>query len=243
MNNSLEAKVRHQSDSGKVDKKVMLLESFNVGVSYNVAAKNYNWSTINMNGRTKLFKVLDINAGAILDPYQIDSAGVRIERYEWNNERVGRLINASLALSTSLRSKENNKPKTSTIATQDELEYINTHRDAYVDFSVPWNLTIYYNLNYNKPGLKAGVTQSATISGDLSLTKKWKISVTSGYDFTSNKINLTSINIYRDLHCWEMHFNWVPFGFRQSFSVDINVKSSILQDLKLSRRKNWYDYK
>ena len=83
----------------------------------------------------------------------------------------------------------------------------------------------------------------ATFSGDLSLTKKWKLSLTSGYDFTSKKLTLTSINIYRDLHCWEMHFNWIPFGFRQSFSLDINVKSSTLKDLKLSRRKDWYDYK
>jgi hypothetical protein len=130
------------------------------------------------------------------------------------------------------------------VATQDELDYINSHPDAYVDFNVPWNLNIYYNLNYIKPPLtKEEITQSATFSGDLSLTKKWKISLTSGYDFTSKKLTLTSINIYRDLHCWEMHFNWIPFGFRQSFSLDINVKSATLKDLKLSRRKDWYDYK
>jgi hypothetical protein len=55
-------------------------------------------------------------------------------------------------------------------------------------------------------------------------------------------MTLTSINVYRDLHCWEMRFNWVPFGFRQSFSIDINVKASVLKDLKLSRRKGWQDY-
>jgi hypothetical protein len=85
-------------------------------------------------------------------------------------------------------------------------------------------------------------TQSVTFNGDVSITKKWKLSVTSGYDFTTKEITLTSINVYRDLHCWEMHFNWVPFGFRQSFSIDINVKSSVLRDLKLSRRKDWFDY-
>ncbi len=245
LNNSLEAKVRQESDSGRVDKKVVLLESFNVGFSYNMAVKNYNWSPININGRTKLFKVMNITAGAILDPYQIDSAGNHIERYEWDNhtQHIGRLTSANLSVSTSLRSKQTSKPKTSNSATQDEIDYINTHRDAYVDFNVPWNLTVYYNLNYNKAGIVKQVSQSMTLNGDLSVTKKWKISLTSGYDFTSKKSTLTSINIYRDLHCWEMRFNWVPFGFRQSFSIDINVKSAMLRDMKLSRKKDWYDYK
>lgn len=243
LNNSLEAKVRHQTDSGKVDKKVVLIESFNIGFSYNMAAKNYNWSTINLNGRTKLFKVLDVNAGAILDPYQMDSLGTRTERFEWNNGRIGRLVNSNLSVSTSLRNKKSTtKPKTSAFATQDELDYINAHPDYYVDFSVPWDLTVYYNLNYSKPGLKEQVTQSATFSGNVSVTKFWKIGINSGYDFTSNKSTITSVNIYRDLHCWEMRFSWVPFGFRQSFSLDISVKSAMLQDLKLSRRKSWYDY-
>ena len=244
LNNSLEAKIRHETDSGKVDKKIPLLESFNVGVSYNIAAKNYNWSTINMNGRTKLFGVLDINASAVLDPYQIDSAGTRIEQFEWKNNRIGRLSSSNISLSTSLRSKQGdgNKPKQSNAGTQDELDYINAHQDAYVDFNIPWNLNMYYNLNYSKPGIKETTTQSVTFNGDLSLTKKWKISLSSGYDLTNKKMTITSVNVYRDLHCWEMRFNWVPFGFRQSFSLDINVKSSILKDLKLSRRKDYHDF-
>lgn len=244
LNNTLEAKIKQQNDSGSVNKKVSLIDNFSASVSYNVAAKNYKWSNINLSGRTKLFKVLDINASASLDPYQIDSAETRIERFEWNNQRIGRLTSAMLSLSTTLRSKENSaKPKTSDVGTQDELDYINKHRDAYVDFNVPWNLNVYYNMNYTKPGLtKEEITQSASFSGDLSLTKKWKISLTSGYDFTNKKLTLTSINIYRDLHCWEMRFNWVPFGFRQSFALDLNVKSAMLKDLKLTRKKDWYDY-
>ncbi|HIA37209.1 MAG TPA: hypothetical protein EYN89_10900 [Flavobacteriales bacterium] len=51
----------------------------------------------------------------------------------------------------------------------------------------------------------------------------------------------TSIDIYRDLHCWEMNFNYIPFGLRQSYNFEIKVKSSILQDLKLTRKREWYD--
>jgi hypothetical protein len=124
------------------------------------------------------------------------------------------------------------------------MDYINSHPEAYVDFNIPWNLSVFYTINYSRPDLASSeiTTQSLSFNGDVSLTKKWKVSLSSGYDFTSKKMTLTSINIYRDLHCWEMRFNWVPFGFRQSFSIDINVKASVLKDLKLSRRKDWQDY-
>jgi hypothetical protein len=245
LSNTLEAKKKLQSDSGAVFKKVSLIDNFGVSFSYNMAVKQYNWSNINLYGRTRLFKVMDINAGASLNPYQIDSSGQQINRFEWNNSRIGRLTTANVSFSTSLRSKEKlgQKPST-TNATQDQLDYINSHPEAYVDFNVPWNFSIYYNIYYTRPDLPKSeqTTQSLSFNGDISLTKKWKVSVSSGYDFTHKQMTLTSINVYRDLHCWEMRFNWVPFGFRQSFSIDINVKASVLKDLKLSRRKDWQDY-
>jgi hypothetical protein len=245
LNNTIDAKKKIESDSGASYKKVSIIDNFGVSFAYNMAVRNYNWSNINLTGRTRLFKAMDINAAATLNPYQIDSSGNRIERFEWNNGRIGRLTNVNVSLSTSLKSKENNGLKpVSTSANQDQLDYINTHPEAYIDFNVPWNFSFYYNVNYSRNGLVSSelTTQSLTVNGDLSLTKKWKISVTSGYDFTNKKMTLTSINVYRDLHCWEMRFNWVPFGFRQSFSIDINVKASVLKDLKLSRRKGWQDY-
>ena len=242
LNNSLEAKTLVKTDSGSTNKKIKLIESFNISTAYNIATKNYKWSPISLNGRTRIFNAIDINATGTLNPYQIDSLGRAVERYEWNNGRIGRLTSANLSMSTSLRSKEKTETKKTTNATEEQLEYINTHPEAYVDFNIPWNLNIYYNINYSKFALKKDITQSITFNGDISLTKKWKISLTSGYDLTRKDFTLTSVNIYRDLHCWEMRFNWVPFGLRQSFSIDINVKSSVLRDLKLSRRKDWYDY-
>ncbi|MCW3083781.1 MAG: hypothetical protein JWP12_1147 [Bacteroidetes bacterium] len=260
LSNSLEAKRKMDSDSGAVYKKVSLIDNLGVAFSYNLAVKSFNWSTINVTGRTKLFKKLDVNANAILNPYQTDSLGTAVDKFEWANGRIGRLVGASLSLGTSLKSKaattlnptNPNGPKPLTPApmpatnnaVQDQLDYINSHPEAYVDFNVPWNLSVYYNIVYSMPGLPstAKTTQSLTFNGDLSLTKKWKVSLSSGYDFITRQPTLTSINVYRDLHCWEMRFNWVPFGFRQSFSVDISVKASVLKDLKLSRRKDWQDF-
>ena len=73
------------------------------------------------------------------------------------------------------------------------------------------------------------------------LTEKWKIGFRSGYDFVNKDFTYTSIDIYRDLHCWEMNFNWIPFGFLQSYNFSIKVKSAVLQDLKLTRKREWFD--
>jgi hypothetical protein len=83
--------------------------------------------------------------------------------------------------------------------------------------------------------------QTLNFNGDFNLTKKWKIAYNSGYDLRLKQITFTTIDITRDLHCWQFTFNWIPFGPRQSFLFTINVKSSILQELKLTRRREWYD--
>lgn len=249
LNNTFEAKLKQQSDSGAVTKKVSLIDNFNIGTSYNMAAKSFKWSMINLAARTKLFKLLDVNTSAVVDPYQLNNKLDRIDYLQWEKGQIGRLTAANAALGTSLRSKDKKEKKKPTDpAQQDEVDYVSTHPNAYVDFDIPWSLNVYYNLSYNKnkvagnATMKETVTQTANFSGDLRLTQKWKISLSSGYDFTNKKLSLTSIDIYRDLHCWEMSFNWIPFGFRQSFSLNINVKSSVLKDLKLTRRRSWQDY-
>lgn len=247
LNNTLEAKLRQKSDSITTDKKVSVIDNLSGTVSYNVALKTFKWSNINLNGRTKLFKVLDINAVASIDPYQLDSAGTRIERFEWNNKRLGRLTSSTLSLGASLRGKDkknttdnNTTPKA--LNPQQNLDYFYNHPQAYVDLTIPWNLNIYYNLNYSKPGLLETVTHSSTFNASVLLTENWDLSLTSGYDFTNKQVTVTSINVHRSLHCWEMNFSWVPFGFRQSFTLNINVKSSTLKDLKLTRKRDWFDY-
>ena len=69
----------------------------------------------------------------------------------------------------------------------------------------------------------------------------WKTSINTGYNFDIHQLTFTSIDVYRDLHCWQMHFQTFPFGPRKSFNFTLNVKSSILQDLKLVRRRDYRD--
>jgi hypothetical protein len=263
LNNNVEAKLRPKGDTATKDRIVHVLENFSINASYNAAALHFKWSPININGQTTLFKHMNLNASSVIDPYIMGTDGKDIEKFEINhNDRIGRLTNANVSIGTTLKSKDKNgaKPKVSTKGSAEELEHINKNPNDYLDFNMRWSLSVNYVLSYSKVGapdlstispitdfpsqalVTSTVTQTLRFNGDCNLTPKWKIGFNSGYDFTKNNVSYTSVTVYRDLHCWEMLFNWVPFGPRQSYSIDIKVKSAVLQDLKLSRKREWYDY-
>ncbi|MGB0886743.1 MAG: putative LPS assembly protein LptD [Vicingaceae bacterium] len=240
--NNFELKVRNRKDSVEKDKKIKLLENLGFTSSYNVIADSLNWSNININARTNIFKKLNLNFTATLDPYALDSnkttgqiTRVNTSEIERNN-RLGRLTSANLAAGFSIRSKASKDKKESNYGSEQELEYIRANPDEFIDFNVPWTLNVNYNIRYSKPQFQSSIIQTLNFSGDFSLTERWKVGFRSGYDFELKDLSYTSVNIYRDLHCWEMSFNWVPFGQRQSYLFTIRVKSSLLQDLKLTRR-------
>jgi lipopolysaccharide assembly outer membrane protein LptD (OstA) len=241
--NNIEMKVKSSKDSTGV-KKITLLENLGFSTNYNITAESLNWSPISANGRTRIGQFLTLQFNGVLDPYGLDSVGNKINT-SWKKQegKLFRLTSGSVALSFSLRGgkgKQKEK-KTSKYATEEELEYINNNLDQYIDFTVPWSLNVGYNIRYSKPGFESNVTQTLNFSGDLSVTENWKVGFNSGWDFERKDFTYTALNINRDLHCWQLAINWIPYGPRQSYNLTLNVKSSVLQDLKLNRRKDFYD--
>ena len=96
-------------------------------------------------------------------------------------------------------------------------------------------------MDYKSMKLNNKLIQTLGFNGDVNITPKWKVNLTSGYDFESNKLSYTSMSVYRDLHCWEMRFNWIPIGYLKSWNFYIKVKAEMLQDLKLNRKKDFRD--
>jgi len=116
----------------------------------------------------------------------------------------------------------------------------------FIDWDNPWSLRLDYNFRYNSINMITGerqrkVVQTFRVSGDINITDKWRFSAQSGYDFENKDFAYTQFTIYRNLHCWEMRFNWVPYGFQKRWDFQINVKSSVLQDLKLTKKKDFRD--
>lgn len=262
--NNVEMKVRNRKDTtGTGTKKIKLFESLNFSSTYNIFRDSLNWSNVGMNARTTIFKNINLRATGSMNPYTLAANGTTINESEWSkNRRLGRFTNGSATVSFRLKSKNNknkgNDAQADARRNQDadrnavldnpaispeERERIANSPEAYVDFNIPWSMSVNYNINYSQTAFRDSrtVTNTIGLSGDVNVTSKWKVDFRTGYDFVENEITLTNIGIYRDLHCWEMNFDVVPFGSRRSYMFNIRVKSSILQDLKLSRRRSWYD--
>ncbi|MDR2979087.1 MAG: hypothetical protein LBV02_01390 [Bacteroidales bacterium] len=260
--NNVEIKVRSSKDSSGT-KKIAIFDNITFSTNYDFLADSMPWNYLSISGRSTLFKRLTISFSFNFDPYVRDSTG-RIATTVWeasNKKRIFRMsttninVGLSFTIDKNLFSSKtsNEEPEKQTDNTMDYNSLgMSTKRP---DFSNPWSLTFNYNFAYNltdnqryyqnlihEKKYTQNMVHTIAVIGDVSLTKKWKLGFSSGYDFISKKMTYTSFDIYRDLHCWEMRFNWVPFGFQKGFSFTINVKASVLQDLKYNLKRDFRDY-
>ena len=232
INNILEIKLRNKKDTLEEIKKIKILESLNLRSSYDIFADSLKMQDITLSARTRILKILDITFSSRYDPYMSNQEQTNnINQFELiKNNRIARLksLKGSFGLTLNNQIFLSNQDKK-----EEELDF----------YDIPWNINANYSLTYNK-GYKSSqfsdTTQSLNFSGDFKITKKWKIGFRSGYDFDENKLTYTSLDVYRDLHCWEMLFNWIPVGFHQSYRITVRVKASILKDLKYERKKDWF---
>ena len=245
LNNKFEMKVKDETDTVKQERKVPLLEALNFSTSYNMLAEEFKWSDLNMSAKTTLFKTLGLQMSATGCFYAIDSLGKKIDKFEYDhNGHLFRITRASLSTGYSLSSeklfnkKNDNKNADNN---EDDHQMYDDDLAEYDYFKIPWSISFSYSLTYSKPGRASKLSQSLSFNGDFSLTPKWKIGFSSGYDFDSKQFTYTRFSLSRDLHCWAASLNLVPFGARQSYTFNIAVKSAILQDLKYNKSHSWYD--
>lgn len=83
--NTLEAKVRDRDSTKTELKKISLIKSFNVNTSYNLAGDSLNWSPLQLRGVIPIYKNIDLNLDANLDPYALDNTNQRIDRFNIDN--------------------------------------------------------------------------------------------------------------------------------------------------------------
>ncbi len=257
LKNNIEAKIFAKNDTTGKPEKVSILDNLNFSTSYNPFKKQNKWSTVSMSSSTSIFKKkVSLQLNGTMDPYAYDTTNSRrsygFELVE--NGKLFRLTSLTGTVGFTLKSQQGNNQNNQSGETSgeqmNELDPNNLNNTANygtltpsVNFDIPWSLRATYNFRYSKPALKSSVTQTLRMTGDFSLTPKWKISYSSGYDFKAKEITATSLTIHRDLHCWEMSLSTIPFGSNTYFEFNIHVKSTILQDLKYDKR--WdkrYDY-
>jgi len=258
--NNIEAKVLPKSDAKKDTtndeekfKKLKILDNLSFSGSYNLVADSMNLSNISIRGRTTV-KGVSVNFGGTLNPYMADSTGKSYNSYAWNHRngfgKLGRLTNANLSFGMSFKSKQakgqdTDSQTTTTGETQPPVQPVvdPLAGPEYYEFNIPWNFNFNYSMTYSHPNpyRSAAINQSLNFSGSMSLTDKWNMRMTTNFDIQAGEFSYTTFNVSRNLHCFNMSFNFVPFGDRKSYSFTISASSSMLKDLKIDKRRSWYD--
>lgn len=127
--------------------------------------------------------------------------------------------------------------------------------EGYMPFKLPWNFTVSYgiimsedrtaDINIKTMRYPYKFTQNINFSGNIGISDNWKINFSSGYNFEHKKLTTTTMNISRDLHCFEMSCGVVLSPYT-SFNFSFRATSQMLADaLKWDKRNSgsnidWY---
>lgn len=232
LQNNLEMKTMSKRDTTGKGKKVKLFDQITLAGNYDMFKDSIKWTPVSISGNATLLNKINLRYNASLDPYALNSEGRVIDQSHFSQTgNLGRLTQSTVAIGFKLSNdkqikklKEKQQAKT--------VEY----------GIIPWDVNISYNYNYSKPGItNARRTQTVQLRGQVQLTKKMRINASTNYDIQELKLSYTTLDIYRDLGCWELAFNIIPLGNRKSYSFSVNIKPQILKDLKIDRNREWYD--
>lgn len=254
-------------ETGKEEiKKVMLLNNLNLSTSYNITADSLALQPLAISGGTTLLKdKMNINFATNLDPYAIDNGGKRINTFNIDNGgSLFRMTSANMQINYSLTSSgvEGNKTGKSqnelnggraddlfgkaTDLSDNKQSLFDKDKDKNEDNTVtefyntklPWDLQFAYSLTYNNSNRQSEISNnSLMVSGNVELAPRWKVGVSTGYDFAQNGVTFTQFRFERDLESWRMSFNWVPYGTNAYWGFYIGISSSILSDIKWDKNR------
>ena len=105
-------------------------------------------------------------------------------------------------------------------------------------YKLPWSLRLAYALNYTNSTRQNEISShSLMFSGDIDLSPRWSIGLSSGYDFKNKGVTYTQLRFERDLESWRMNFSWIPFSNRSSWNFFIGIRSGILSDIKYDKQR------
>ena len=266
--NNLEAKVRDFADTtGTGSKKVKLIDQLSINTNYNFLADSLKMGNISMSMSTSLFGKVSISASAGFDPYAISDRGTRYDRFAFRDgQGLARLTNFSASASYSLSGdgKMNGYDGTgsngrgSAAASYYQRiyyhpvtgEYIPEGWLYYTNPNVPWSLNLSASFalsrgyTYDKENArldhKDRITATLSASGNIKLTPKMSINMSSGYDFVAKALSTTSISATYDLHCFNIAVSWIPTGNWKSYSFRIAANASALADLLRFKKSDSY---
>ena len=271
LGNNFEAKVRDLTDTtGTGTKKVKLIDQLNFNTGYNFLAEQFKMNNVGVTMSTSIFGKLGVSANANFDPYAIlvdekNKNGTRINKYALTEgQGLLRLNNTSVSLSYSLSGDGKIEGNDGTAQAGGNPadhytriyyhpvtgEYIPGGWLYYMNPNVPWSVNFNYSYSFKKGYQWANGKQTANnthtqtlgISGNVKLTPRLAMQMTTGFDLMALKMTTTQFSATYDLHCFNIRVSWVPKGQWESWTFQIAANAAALADLlKYKKSSSYWD--
>ena len=243
LNNIFEGKYFSKKDS--TEQKFKFFDNLNFTGTYNLAADSLNFSTINMNGTTRILKGLStLNLSARWDPYAINEQGQRIDDFHYDKTgKILRYLGGQVRLSTNLsfkqirglsrglnqsndgggRNDDQDKPAERTKNVNDYGSIV----DLLEGFSLSHQFVLSWNIVDERDTLVVS-THTINLRGAMQLTDQWSVRVGNiGYDLKNQRLTYPDLSFSRKLHCWEMGLSWQAQRGTYSFYLRVNPSSTL----------------
>jgi lipopolysaccharide assembly outer membrane protein LptD (OstA) len=251
LNNTFELKTPNRKDSLEDFKKTRIIDALTLSGNYDAFRDSMKLSDISLKMRISPLPSLSFVSEGTVSPYSWDpSTGNIFDDFALlNNQGIGRVIKAEFSTTFTLaskKSKEKIKKNQQDISEHwgGDFQYYAMNPHEIIDFEIPWklNLTHTWFLNRNTnvntfEEQRFNQNQNLVVSGDMSITERWKVTINSSYDIKEATLTQTRLSLNRDMHCWQLAFYWTPIGGQQSFLVRFNATSALFQSAKLELRK------
>ena len=269
LGNNFEAKVRDLRDTtGSGSKKIKLIDNLNFSTGYNFLADSLRMNNIGITMSTSVFGKVGLSANANFDPYGIlvdknNPSGRRINTFAVSmGQGLARLTNASVSLSYSLSGEGkingNDGSKQAGGNPADHYtriyyhpitgEYIPGGWLYYTNPNVPWSVNFNYSFSYRrgyqysngKVINKNQFTQTLGLSGNVKLTPRLSMQMSTNFDLMAMKMSATQLSATYDLHCFNINVSWIPNGQWESWSFRIQANAAALADLLRFKKSSSY---
>ncbi len=269
LGNNFEAKVRDLKDTtGTGSKKIKLIDQLNFSTGYNFLADSLKMSNVGVTMSTSVFGKLGISANANFDPYAIlvdknNPSGRRINRFAiQEGQGLLRMNNATVSLSYSLsgEGKINGNDGTKQAGGNPADHYTRIYYHPitgeyipggwlyYTNPNVPWSINFNYSYSFrsgwqysNGQVIKKNThTQTLGLSGNVKLTPRLSLNMSTGFDLMALKMTTTQISAQYDLHCFNISVSWIPTGQWEQWNFRIAANAAALADLLQFKKSSSY---
>ena len=259
LKNLVQGKVRSsassEDDGSSVGEQSVQLLSFNASTSYNFNADALHLAPLTLTASSNaLLPNILFSAGAMYDMYSYDPmTGDRINRLNSDDNKglfrfIKGFLNMSLSIQGSSEASSSAFPIASPVAPlivpnsaqSIFLERFNTEYFRSIDYRQPWQFQFSLFLQSDRSNPLAPVTTTLfNASVKESLSKEWQVVLNTGYDLQNNELVFPMLQLNRDLHCWQMSFQWIPFGQFRSYAIQIGLKAP-MSDFNIRTGKGSY---